>query len=86
MLTCYFQTLVFGTLAGKFADITSGTISKDEFLESLAKFTLYFVYLAIGELVGSYAMWIGLTLAGESITNRMRWVTKATTSIRYQMF
>ena len=65
---------MFGTLAGKFTDITSGRISKDEFLQSLATFTLYFVYLAIGELAGSYAMWFGFTLAGENITNRMRWV------------
>ncbi|KXT16499.1 hypothetical protein AC579_1346 [Pseudocercospora musae] len=66
------MTLVFGTLAGKFTDITNGTISEQEFRHSLAKSTLYFVYLAFGELVGSYAMWIGFTLAGENITNRIR--------------
>jgi ATP-binding cassette, subfamily B (MDR/TAP), member 1 len=54
------MTLVFGTLAGDFADVAAGRITDAEFLRRLAHFTLYFVYLAIGEFAGSYAMWIGI--------------------------
>ncbi|KAK4506440.1 hypothetical protein PRZ48_000172 [Zasmidium cellare] len=55
-----------------FADVTSGRLSEDDFVIVIGKIMLYFLYLAIGELVGSYAMWIGFTLGGQSICARMR--------------
>ena len=57
-----------------FADVTSGRLSEDDFVIVIGKIMLYFLYLAIGELVGSYAMWIGFTLGGQSICARMRYV------------
>ncbi|CAK4034816.1 multidrug resistance [Lecanosticta acicola] len=66
------MTIVFGTLSNSFADIVSGEITAEDFLKALLTFSLYFVYLGIAEFVGSYAMWIGFTLAGESMTNKIR--------------
>ncbi|KAK1580584.1 multidrug resistance protein 1 [Colletotrichum navitas] len=42
------------------------------FLERLFQTTLYFIYLALSEAVASYAMWMGLTVAGENMTTKIR--------------
>ncbi|ELQ42255.1 multidrug resistance protein 1 [Pyricularia oryzae Y34] len=68
------MTILYGSLAGDFAGLTSGQLSRDTFLAHLGSKSLYFVYLACAEAVASYGIWMGFTVAGESITAKIRWV------------
>ncbi|KAK6063008.1 Leptomycin B resistance protein pmd1-like protein 2 [Seiridium cupressi] len=47
-------TVLFGGLAGTFQAFTLETISYDYFYSELSRFSLYFIYLAIGEFVIVY--------------------------------
>lgn len=49
-----------------------GTMSSDEFRHHLGHFTLYFVYLAIGEFTTIYTCTVGFIYTGEHITQKIR--------------
>ncbi|KAL8739320.1 MAG: hypothetical protein Q9181_000051 [Wetmoreana brouardii] len=66
------MTVIFGQLAGVFQNYFTGTTSHSHFNSELAKFTLYFVYLAIGEFVLIYLCTVGFIYTGEHITQKIR--------------
>ncbi|KAF3897832.1 hypothetical protein GTR04_2451 [Trichophyton interdigitale] len=66
------MTVLFGGLAGTFRNFLLGDISDSEFTSELASFTLYFLYLAIGEFAMVYVATIGFVYAGEHITAKIR--------------
>ncbi|GBF64491.1 leptomycin B resistance protein [Trichophyton mentagrophytes] len=66
------MTVLFGGLAGTFRNFLLGDISDSEFTSELASFTLYFLYLAIGEFAMVYMATIGFVYAGEHITAKIR--------------
>lgn len=49
-----------------------GSISRSEFDHQVANFTLYFVYLAIGEFVTIYICTVGFIYTGEHISQKIR--------------
>lgn len=59
-------------MTGEFQGITSSHKNGSEANSQLDQFTLYFVYLAIAEFVTVYITTVGLTVAGERITCRVR--------------
>lgn len=59
-------------MTGEFQTITASPSSGSGYSDRLDMFTLYFVYLAIAEFVTVYITTVGLTLAGERITSRVR--------------
>lgn len=66
------KTIVFGKMTGEFQTITTSPSSAGGYSSRLSEFTLYFVYLAIAEFVTVYVTTVGLTLAGERITCKVR--------------
>lgn len=64
--------VIFGQLTGIFTSFTQGTISSDDFKHKLGHFTIYFVYLAIGEFITIYACTVGFIYTGEHITQKIR--------------
>ncbi|KAI9677521.1 MAG: GTPase-activating protein [Caeruleum heppii] len=66
------MTVVFGQLAGTFQGFFQGTVSLDDYNADLARFTLYFVYLGIGEFVTIYVATVGFIYTGEHITQKIR--------------
>ncbi|EGE05430.1 multidrug resistance protein [Trichophyton equinum CBS 127.97] len=66
------MTVLFGGLAGTFRNFLLGDILDSEFTSELASFTLYFLYLAIGEFAMVYMATIGFVYAGEHITAKIR--------------
>ncbi|KAI9741838.1 MAG: GTPase-activating protein [Cirrosporium novae-zelandiae] len=66
------MTIIFGSLAGQFQGFFLGTISKDEFSHNLSHFTLYFVYLGVGEYIVTYIYTVGFIYAGEHMTQKIR--------------
>jgi len=59
-------------LAGIFQNFFNGSISKHDFNAQLSHFTLYFIYLAIGEFITIYACTVGFIYTGEHITQKIR--------------
>ena len=66
------MTVLFGGLAGTFQGFTLGNTSPSQFTSVLARYSLYFVYLAIGEFVMVYIATVGFLYAGEHITSKIR--------------
>ncbi|KAK4994300.1 hypothetical protein LTR66_005649, partial [Elasticomyces elasticus] len=66
------MTVVFGKLAGTFQGFFLGTISPSAFSSDLSSFTLYFVYLAVGEYATIYISTVGFIYTGEHITQKIR--------------
>ncbi|KAL8694085.1 MAG: hypothetical protein Q9218_001200 [Villophora microphyllina] len=66
------MTVIFGRLAGVFQGYFYGTTSHSDFSSTLANYTLYFVYLAIGEFVLIYVCTVGFIYTGEHITQKIR--------------
>jgi len=66
------MTIVFGTLAGTFQNFFTGILSPAEFSTKLGGYTLYYVYLAIGEFVFTYIATVGFIYTGEHITQKIR--------------
>ncbi|KAJ4390616.1 GTPase-activating protein [Gnomoniopsis smithogilvyi] len=66
------MTVLFGGLAGTFQNFTLGRTSQSEFTHETARFSLYFVYLAIGEFVMVYVATTGFLYAGEDISSKIR--------------
>ena len=46
--------MIFGQLAGTFSGFETGGSDLDEFYDDLNEFTLYFVYLGIGQFITLY--------------------------------
>ncbi|EAS30718.3 multidrug resistance protein MDR [Coccidioides immitis RS] len=65
-------TILFGQMAGTFQRIILGTISYDEFNDTLSKYALYFVYLGIAEFVLIYTCTVGFIYTGEHIAQKIR--------------
>lgn len=59
-------------MTGFFTDFAQGTLSSSEFKHKLGHFTLYFLYLAIGEFATIYACTVGFIYTGEHITQKIR--------------
>ncbi len=59
-------------MAGIFQNFFNGSISKHDFNAQLSHFTLYFIYLAIGEFITIYACTVGFIYTGEHITQKIR--------------
>lgn len=66
------MTVLFGGLAGSFQSFTLGNVSQNQFTSELARYSLYFVYLAIGEFVVVYIATVGFLYAGEHISSKIR--------------
>ncbi|KAI4107579.1 MAG: hypothetical protein L6R37_001539 [Teloschistes peruensis] len=66
------MTVIFGQLAGIFQSFSNNTTSGGDFTSELSKFTLYFVYLAVGEFVLIYVCTVGFIYTGEHITQKIR--------------
>ncbi|KAL9007236.1 MAG: hypothetical protein Q9188_000039 [Gyalolechia gomerana] len=66
------MTVIFGQLAGTFQDYFNDVTSRSEFSSDLSGYTLYFVYLAIGEFVLIYVCTVGFIYTGEHITQKIR--------------
>ena len=66
------MTVLFGSLAGTFQGFNLGTTTSSQFTSELARYSLYFVYLAIGEFVMVYIATVGFLYAGEHISAKIR--------------
>ncbi|KAL2358059.1 P-loop containing nucleoside triphosphate hydrolase protein [Cryomyces antarcticus] len=66
------MTVIFGQLTGTFQNYFNGTTSPAAFSSDLAHFTLYFVYLAIGEFITIYVATAGFIYTGEHISQKIR--------------
>ncbi|KAG8532088.1 GTPase-activating protein [Bacidia gigantensis] len=66
------MTIIFGQLTGIFQGFFQGTVSADRFNDRLDQFTLYFLYLAIGEFLSVYICTVGFIYTGEHITQKIR--------------
>lgn len=64
--------IIFGQLTGIFQGYFQQTISQSEFNAQLSHFTLYFIYLAIGEFVTIYICTVGFIYTGEHIAGKIR--------------
>ena len=66
------MTVIFGQLGGIFQNLFQGLVSQSYFNSQLSHFTLYFIYLAIGEFVTIYTCTVGYIYSGEHITQKIR--------------
>jgi len=66
------MTVIFGQLGGLFQTFFQGLTSQSYFASQLAHYTLYFVYLAIGEFITIYICTVGFIYTGEHITQKIR--------------
>ena len=64
--------VIFGQLAGIFQNFSSGHLSQHDFNARLSHFTLYFIYLAVGEFITIYICTVGFIYTGEHITQKIR--------------
>ncbi|KAI9818482.1 MAG: GTPase-activating protein [Pycnora praestabilis] len=65
-------TVVFGQLAGTFGGFFTGATPHHQFVNDVSHYTLYFVYLAVGEFVFIYFATVGFIYTGEHITGKIR--------------
>ncbi|KAL9128673.1 MAG: hypothetical protein Q9217_002701 [Psora testacea] len=66
------MTVIFGQLAGLFQDFFQGLTTQAYFNSRLAHYTIYFIYLAIGEFCTIYICTVGFIYTGEHITQKIR--------------
>lgn len=59
-------------MAGTFQHFFANTLAPGEFNHQLSHFTLYFIYLAIGEFVTIYVCTVGFIYTGEHISQKIR--------------
>ena len=64
--------IIFGQLAGTFSSFFGGGLSLEGFNADVSHFTLYFIYLAIGEFVTIYICTVGFIYSGEHISSKIR--------------
>ncbi|KAJ4316133.1 hypothetical protein N0V94_005621 [Neodidymelliopsis sp. IMI 364377] len=65
-------TVLYGQMVGSFHDFQNGTLSSSQLNHEIAKFNLYFVYLAIGIFVFIYISTAGFYYSGERIIRQLR--------------
>ncbi|KAK6835350.1 hypothetical protein RU639_002252 [Aspergillus parasiticus] len=65
-------TVLYGQLVGSFDQFQNGKISGSTLKEDISRFTLYYVYLAIGLFVSVYVTTVGFYYTGERITRTLR--------------
>ncbi|KAL7276891.1 hypothetical protein RUND412_000131 [Rhizina undulata] len=66
------MTVVFGQLAGVFQKFMLGELAPEAMAKQLNHFTLYFVYMAIGEWVMVYIATVSFIYTGEHIAQNIR--------------
>ncbi|KAI9888957.1 MAG: GTPase-activating protein [Vezdaea aestivalis] len=66
------MTIIFGQLTNSFTGFFQGSTTSDKLTHDISKFTLFFVYLAIGEYVTIYIATAGFIYTGEHITQKIR--------------
>lgn len=66
------MTIVFGSLAGTFQGFFLGNIQGSAFSHQLGHYTIYFVYLAVGEFITIYIATAGFIYCGEHISQKIR--------------
>jgi ATP-binding cassette subfamily B (MDR/TAP) protein 1 len=66
------MTVIFGQLTQTFTGFFQGQTSQAQFNSDLSGFTLYFVYLAIGEFITIYIATVGTIYTGEHIAQKIR--------------
>ncbi|KAG9675942.1 P-loop containing nucleoside triphosphate hydrolase protein, partial [Aureobasidium melanogenum] len=66
------MTIVFGGLTTTFKDFFQHETTKDHFNHELSRFSLYFLYLAIGEFVFVYIATTGFLYTGEHVSGKIR--------------
>ena len=66
------EQVLYGQLVGSFDGFQNGTISGLTLRSDISRFTLYFVYLAIGMFVSVYITTVGFYYTGERITRNLR--------------
>lgn len=66
------MTVIFGQLAGTFADYFAGSSSKEHFNHTINHMVLYFIYLGIAEFVTIYISTVGFIYVGEHISGKIR--------------
>lgn len=64
--------VIFGQLTGIFQGYFQQTISHSDFNAKLGHFTLYFIYLAVGEFITIYVCTVGFIYTGEHIAGKIR--------------
>ncbi|OCK82170.1 ABC transporter-like protein [Lepidopterella palustris CBS 459.81] len=66
------MTVIFGQLAGTFQGLFLGTLDRDAFNSELRRYSLYFIYLGIGEFVFTYIFTLGFIYTGEHMSGKIR--------------
>lgn len=66
------MTIIFGQLAGTFQHFFLGTVTGSAFSSQLGHYTIYYVYLAVGEFVTIYIATAGFIYTGEHISQKIR--------------
>ncbi|KAI5849348.1 putative Leptomycin B resistance protein pmd1 [Morchella snyderi] len=66
------MTVVFGELAGVFQKFALGTITPEHMQSEVNRFTLYFIYMAIGEFVMVYFETVAFIYSGEHMGQKIR--------------
>ncbi|KAI9830957.1 MAG: GTPase-activating protein [Phylliscum demangeonii] len=66
------MTIVYGQLTGTFQSFFQGHTDRAAFNHYLSRYTLYFVYLAIGEFVTIYVATAGWIYVGEHVAQAIR--------------
>ncbi|KAI9676610.1 MAG: GTPase-activating protein [Trizodia sp. TS-e1964] len=67
-----FCQIIFGQISGIFQNFFNGLTTPDSLKDELSHFTLYFVYLAVGEFVTIYIATLGFIYSGEHISGKIR--------------
>ncbi|KAH8660706.1 P-loop containing nucleoside triphosphate hydrolase protein [Tricladium varicosporioides] len=65
-------TVLLGNLAQTFQGYFLGRVPVSHFSSEVARFTLFYVYLAIAEFVAIYVATVGFMMTGERITQKLR--------------
>ncbi|KAF7937331.1 uncharacterized protein EAE98_001645 [Botrytis deweyae] len=66
------MTVIFGQLAGTFADYFAGQSTRADFDHTINHMVLYFIYLAIAEFTTIYISTVGFIYVGEHISGKIR--------------
>ena len=66
------MTIIFGQLTGVFQGFFLGTVTREHFNHELVRFTVYFVYLAVGEFVTIYSCTVAFMYTGEHVSGKIR--------------
>ena len=66
------MTIIFGQLAHTFQNFFLGSLTGSAFTHQLGHFTIYYVYLAVGEFITVYIATVGFIYVGEHVTQKIR--------------